>query len=77
MADLPYTNGSNGNGLTSALDLIKYVVKYPLALYDQRFMMSYIPLINSCPNEKKRLLNIVDKHEGMLPHLFWVTQLRV
>ena len=47
MAYLPYTDGSNGNGITRASELQGYLQKYPLALMDERFMLSYVPLINT------------------------------
>jgi len=69
MANLPCTDGSNGNGIhaqwafmntrcvwiQSAIDLVKYVEKYPIALHDDGFMMSYIPLMKSHPDEKKNI----------------------
>ena len=47
MAYLPYTDGSNGNGITRASELQGYLQKYPLALMDEGFMLSYVPLINT------------------------------
>lgn len=47
MADLPYTDGSNGNGITDASELWLFLKKYPLALMDQRYMIGYMPLIKS------------------------------
>jgi len=47
MSYLPYTDGSNGNGLTVAAHLVEYVTKYPLALLDNGFMTSYLPLLVS------------------------------
>ncbi len=47
MADLPYTDGSSGNGITDASELLQYLEKYPVAMMDQRYMIGYMPLIKS------------------------------
>ena len=56
MSHLPYTDGSNGNGLTKAGDLLLYTRKYPVALVDERFMKSYIPLIKGDAKVKAEIL---------------------
>ena len=45
MAHLLYMDGSNGNGITDARELAQYLVKYPRAMLDTRFMRSYKRLL--------------------------------
>ena len=41
MSYLPYTDGSNGNGIGNIAELLVYLKKCPLAFYDCGFMASY------------------------------------
>ena len=45
MASLPYTDGSNGNGIKDFVELVRYLRKAPLAFWDQGFIGSYHDLI--------------------------------
>lgn len=47
MAYLPYTDGSNGNGITDVYELLQYLEQYPIAWMDHGFIGSYEPLLNS------------------------------
>lgn len=58
MAHLKYTDGSNGNGITAPGQLLAYVRRFPLALGDERFMASYIPLIKSDPKVMSEFLAV-------------------
>ena len=58
MAHLGYTDGSNGNGITAPGQLLSYVRQFPLALGNERFMASYIPLIDSDPKVKSEFLAV-------------------
>jgi hypothetical protein len=45
MASLPYTDGSNGNGITNIDELIAYLYLCPTAYWNTRFLASYGSLI--------------------------------
>ena len=49
MASLMYTDGSNGNGIKDAHELMFYFHLYPLAMFDIGFMCSYVPLMGNNP----------------------------
>ena len=63
MSHLPFTDGSNGNGITCPAMLRKYLAAYPLALFDDSFMISYIPLISTDPLLKQDLLAVPTLNE--------------
>lgn len=52
MASLPYTDGSNGNGIKNIDELIAYFYLCPLAFWDTKFVASYSSLINSNYDKK-------------------------
>jgi hypothetical protein len=47
MASRPYTDGSNGNGLTDAAALLRYLEQHPLGFFDVPFIRSYAPLLRA------------------------------
>ena len=58
MAQLPYTDGSNGNGLTRVSDVLNYLNSHPLAQLDDKFIESYIPLFKN-DKEQRMLIAMV------------------
>jgi len=60
MSHLPFTDGSNGNGITCPAMLRKYLATCPLALCDDSFIISYLPLISTDPQLKQDLLAVSD-----------------
>ena len=61
MAALPYTDGTDGNGISNVSQLFKYLVKHPLAFFDQPYMHSYSRLIaESGDAARARVLAIYD-----------------
>ena len=73
MAHLPYTGGSNGNGITKVDELRNYLTTCPLALYDEGFMASYIPLIKTDLKLKRELLEADASNDG---GSLWAKKLR-
>jgi len=57
MAGLPYTDGSNGNGITDLDQLIDYFDKYPIAWLDIGFVYSYMPLLKTNKKKAKQSMN--------------------
>lgn len=45
MSSLPYTDGSNGNGITDADELLRFLEGSPLAMFDFNYMRSYLTLL--------------------------------
>lgn len=62
MSHLPFTDGSNGNGITCPAMLRKYLAACPLALCDDSFIISYLPLISADPLLKQDLLAAAGNH---------------
>ena len=45
VADLPHADGSNGNGITAAIELLQYMSAHLLANHDDGFKTSYEALL--------------------------------
>jgi hypothetical protein len=71
MSYLPYTDGSNGNGIEDIVELLGYLKKYPLAFYDHSFMASYKDLILEAARK-----NAVGIPKDMVPVFLQTLQLQ-
>ena len=63
MAQLPYTDGSNGNGIRDFEVLLRYFKRCPLAFYDKAFIASYSFLLKPEQEREPRVLAVFD-NEG-------------
>jgi hypothetical protein len=71
MAQLPYTDGTDGRGIRDFNELTRYFQRYPRAFYDDCFCASYGFLFSSAEREE-RLLAVYDKDASsaeMLRHV--------
>lgn len=60
MAQLPYTDGSNGNGIRDFEVLLRYFKRCPLAFYDKAFIASYSFLLKPEQERELRVLAVFD-----------------
>jgi hypothetical protein len=68
MATLPYTDGSNGNGICKLSELLVYLSSYPLAFHDLNFIKSYARLINSSDDMRASFFSAFDASDHTNAH---------